>query len=71
MTESRLQKSYTIRTYIGKNKKFTHFTLSRSVGYGMGESIRIEKQTVLFFNLLFQVFDMIDSIFDFLGNSEN
>jgi geranylgeranyl pyrophosphate synthase len=41
------------------------------MGYGAGESHTVRKQTVFFFNLIFKVFQMLDDIFDFLGDSEN
>ena len=70
MPQERLLKSYTIRTY-GNMSAITRITLGRHTGMGSSESYTIEKQTVFFFRLLFNIFQMLDELFDFLGNSEN
>lgn len=71
MSQERLLKSYTIRTY-GNMSALTRITLGRHIGMGSyPEVYRVKKQTVFFFNLLFNVFQMLDELFDFLGNSEN
>ena len=68
MPQERLLKSYTIRTY-GNMSKLTRITLGRHTGTGASNSFTVKKQTVFFFNLLFNIFQMLDELFDFLGNS--
>lgn len=72
MEEQRLLKSYTLRLYANKsNGRLSRLTLGRHTGMGGSNSFTVKKQTVLFFKLLFNIFQMLDELFDFLGDSEN
>ena len=70
MYDGRLLKSYTIRTYATENSKLTRITISRYTGYGMGQTVNAGVDNVMK-KLLLNIFQMLDTIFDFLGDSGN